>query len=109
MGWMETCAVDERMRFVIALEKREESFAAICRQFGVSRRVGYKWLGRYEEAGVEGLLDRSRGPLRHSQAITEEVAERCLAVRRAHPSWGPLKVLAFLERRAPRTDWPSAS
>jgi putative transposase len=109
MGWKETCAVDERMRFVIALEKREESFAAICRQFGVSRRVGYKWLGRYEEAGVEGLLDRSRAPLRHSQAITEEVAERCLAVRRAHPSWGPLKVLAFLERRAPRTDWPAAS
>ena len=49
MGWMETCAVEERMRFVIAVEKREESFAAICRQFGVSRRVGYKWLGRFEE------------------------------------------------------------
>jgi transposase len=57
---METCAVDERMRFVIAAEKHEEAFAAICRRFGVSRRVGYKWLARYEEAGVEGLLDRSR-------------------------------------------------
>jgi putative transposase len=109
MGWKETCAVDERMRFVIALEKREESFAAICRQFGVSRRVGYKWLARYEEAGVEGLLDRSRAPLHHPQAIADHLAEQCLAVRRAHPSWGPLKVLAFLERRAPRTDWPAAS
>jgi putative transposase len=109
MGWKETCAVDERMRFVIALEKREESFAAICRQFGVSRRVGYKWLARYEEAGVEGLLDRSRAPLHHPQAIADDLAEQCLAVRRAHPSWGPLKVLAFLERRAPRTNWPSAS
>ena len=109
MGWKETCAVDERMRFVIAVEKREDSFAAICRQFGVSRRVGYKWLARFEEAGVEGLFDRSRAPLHHSQAIAEEIAERCLAVRRAHPSWGPLKVLAFLERRAPRTAWPAAS
>jgi putative transposase len=109
MGWKETCAVDERMRFVIALEKREESFAAICLQFGVSRRVGYKWLARYEEAGVEGLLDRSRAPLHHPQAIADDLAEQCLAVRRAHPSWGPLKVLAFLERRAPRTNWPSAS
>jgi putative transposase len=109
MGWKETCAVDERMRFVIALEKREESFAAICRQFGVSRRVGYKWLARYEEGGVEGLLDRSRAPLHHPQAIADHLAEQCLAVRRAHPSWGPLKVLAFLERRAPRTDWPAAS
>ena len=109
MGWMETCAVDERMRFVIAAEKQEEPFALVCRRFGVSRRVGYKWLARFEEAGVEGLFDRSRAPLHHSQAIAEEIAERCLAVRRAHPSWGPLKVLAFLERRAPRTAWPAAS
>lgn len=109
MGWMETCAVEERMRFVVAVEKREDSFAALCRQFGVSRRVGYKWLARFEEAGVEGLHDRSRAPLHHSHAIAEKIAERCLAVRHAHPSWGPLKVLAFLERRAPRTDWPAAS
>jgi transposase InsO family protein len=109
MGWKETCAVDERMRFVIAVEKREDSFAAICRQFGVSRRVGYKWIARFEEDGAEGLFDRSRAPLHHSQAISDEIAGRCLAVRRAHPSWGPLKVLAFLERRAPRTAWPAAS
>jgi putative transposase len=109
MGWMETCAVDERMRFMIAAEKGEESFAALCRQFGVSRRVGYKWLARYQEAGVEGLWDRSRAPLHHPQEIADELAERCLAVRRTHPSWGPRKVRAFLERQAPGTDWPVAS
>lgn len=109
MGWTETCAVDERMRFVIAAEKHEESFAALCRRFGVSRRVGYKWLERYHEAGVEGLRDRSRAPLHHPQAIAKGIAERCLAVRRSHPSWGPRKVLAFLERQASRTDWPVAS
>jgi transposase InsO family protein len=106
---METCAVDERMRFVIAAEKREESFAAICRRYGVSRRVGYKWLGRYHEAGVEGLQDRSRAPLHHCHLIAAEVSERCLAVRRAHPTWGPVKVRAWLERQAPATEWPAAS
>src|SRR5436309_11161754 len=109
MGWTETCAMDERMRFVIAAEKHEESFAAICRRFSVSRKVGYKWLARYQEAGVLGLLDRSRAPLHHPQAIADESAERCLAVRRTHPSWGPLKVRAYLERRAPAKDWPAAS
>jgi putative transposase len=109
MGWTETCAVDERMRFVMTAERHEESFAAICRQFGVSRRVGYKWVERYREAGVGGLLDHSRAPLHHPQAIAESVIEQCLAVRRAHPTWGPLKVRAFLERRAPATDWPAAS
>src|SRR6185437_1639108 len=109
MGWTETCAVDERMRFMVAVEKGEESFAAICRRFDVSRRVGYKWLARFEEEGVAGLFDRSRAPLHHPQAIAPNIVERCLAVRRAHPTWGPVKVRAYLERDAPKTDWPVAS
>lgn len=109
MGWTETCAVEERMHFVVAVQKHEESFAAVCRRFGVSRRVGYKWLERFEEEGAAGLFDRSRAPRHHPQSIAEKIAERCLEVRRAHPSWGPLKVRAYLERRAPATDWPAAS
>src|SRR5260370_30568578 len=104
MGWTETCAVDERMRFVIAAEKHEESFAAVCRRFGVSRRVGYKWLARYEEAGVAGLYDPSRAPLHHPQSIVDELAERCLAVRRGPPDPGPRKGSG--PRRAPRTPRP---
>jgi putative transposase len=109
MGWMETCAVDERMRFVMAVEGQEEVFSNLCRRFGVSRKTGYKWLERYREAGVEALVDRSRAPLHHPQAMTEEIAERCLAVRRAHPTWGPVKVKGWLERRAPQTSWPALS
>src|SRR5437879_4689376 len=109
MGWTETCAVEERMRFMVAIEKGEESFAAICRRFGVSRRIGYKWLARFEAEGAAGLLDRSRAPLHHPQGIAANIAERCLEVRRAHPTWGPVKVRAYLERHAPKTDWPAAS
>jgi putative transposase len=53
MGWMETSAVDERMRFVMMVERQEETFAAVCRRFGVSRRTGYKWLARHQALGVE--------------------------------------------------------
>jgi transposase InsO family protein len=106
---METRVVDERMRFVMAVEAQEEAFAVVCRRFGVSRRTGYKWLARYEEAGVGGLTDRSRAPHFHPQAITASMAERCLAVRRAHPTWGPMKVREWLERRDPATDWPAVS
>jgi len=109
MGWTETCAVDERMRFVMAVERREEPFAAVCRRFGVSRRIGYKWIERYREAGIEGLVDRSRAPRHHPNQLTNEIAERCLGVRQAHPSWGPVKVKAWLERRAPGTQWPAVS
>jgi putative transposase len=109
MGLGGTCAVEERMRFVIAVEERQESFAAVCRRFGVSRRTGYKWLGRYQEAGLEGLSDHSRAPDRHPHAIAEKVFERCLEVRRAHPSWGPVKVRGYLERRQPSMEWPAVS
>jgi len=109
MGWMETCAVAERMRFVMAVVEREEAFAVVCRQFGVSRRTGYKWLERYREEGVAGLLDRSRAPLHHRHAVASEIAERCLAARWEHPTWGPVKVRAWLERRVPQTAWPAAS
>ena len=109
MVWKETCAVDERMKFVLAMESAEEAMAAVCRRFGISRRVGYKWLDRYREAGVGGLVDRSRAPLSHPQAVLAATAERCLAVRRAHPSWGPVKVRAWLARREPALYWPAAS
>jgi transposase InsO family protein len=106
---METCAVDERMRFVLAAEADEEPVAAVCRRFKVSRKTGYKWLDRYREAGVEGLADRSRAPLNHPRAVPAAIFERCLAVRRAHPTWGPVKVRAWLMRREPRECWPAAS
>ena len=109
MGWTETCAVEERMRFVVAVQKHEESFAAVCRRFGVSRRVGYKWLSRFEEEGAAGLFDRRRTPLHQPRRIAEDIVERCLEVRRAHPTWGPLKVRAFLARQSGQTEWPAAS
>lgn len=92
MGWKETCAVEERMRFVMAVAEQEEAFAEICRRFGVSRKTGYKWRARYREQGPAGLVARSRAPLTHRHAVAAELLERCLAVRRAHPSWGPVKV-----------------
>src|SRR2546425_13124150 len=101
MGWTETCAVDERMRFVIAVDAREEAFAAVCRRFGGSRKSGYKWLGRYEEAGGEGLVDRSRAPLHHPQAGTEGIAGRCFGGRRGPPARGPGEGGAGLWGRGP--------
>lgn len=109
MGKPGTRAVDKRMRFVTGVEAGEETVTMLCRRFGFSRKTGYKWLERYRVEGIEGLVDRSRAPLEHPQAVPPEIAERCLGARRAHPTWGPLKVLAVLERADPDTAWPAAS
>lgn len=109
MGKPETRAVDKRMRFVMAVEAGEETVAALCRRFGFSRKTGYKWLDRYRADGMDGLRDQSRAPREHPQAVPPELTERCLAVRRVHPTWGPVKVRAWLERSDRETAWPAAS
>ena len=109
MEKLETRAVDKRMRFVTGVEAGEETVTALCRRFGFSRKTGYKWLERYLAEGIEGLAERSRAPHEHPQAVTAEIAERCLAVRYAHPTWGPVKVRAWLARHDPAMAWPAAS
>jgi putative transposase len=109
MPWREIRVMDERARFVVTLEAGEEPVAAVCRRFGISRDKDYKWLRRWQEEGAAGLADRSRAPRRHPQAVAEELLEACLALRRQHPTWGPAKVKAALERRSPGQPWPAAS
>jgi putative transposase len=113
MPWRETRVMDERARFVLAVEAREEPMAAVCRRFGISRDKGYKWLRRWQADGFAGLADQPRAPRSHPQAATEELLEACLALRRQHPTWGPAKVKAALERRSPAglsgRPWPAAS
>jgi transposase-like protein len=101
--------MDERMRFVMSCAAGEESFSALCRGYGVSRRTGYKWLARYRAFGPVGLVDRSRAPHAHPNGTAEPLCERVIAVRRVHPSWGPKKIRAWLEEREPAVVWPAAS
>lgn len=109
MGWKETCALEERFRFIQACQEEDFSFAEICRQFGISRKTGYKWQSRYQAEGLEGLVDQSRSPDRHPNEVLAEVAEQILALRREHPHWGPAKLRVRLEKDAPEIHWPATS
>jgi transposase InsO family protein len=99
--------VEERVRFVEAAHRGEDDISALCRQFGISRKTGYKWIGR-AECG-EALTDRSRAPLSHPGATDERVRDLILDARHDHPTWGPRKLLAWLERKHPRLALPAAS
>jgi hypothetical protein len=68
MPWKESSVKDERMHFVIRL-KDGESMASLCREFGISRKTGYKILEGYEECGFEGLSDRTRRPHRYANQL----------------------------------------
>ena len=109
MPWQETCAMDERMRFVMDVLGGQDSKASLCRQYGISRPTGDKWLGRYEELGVMGFGDQSRAPRHHPNQVSAELGELILACRRVHPRWGPKKLRATLVRRWPGIHWPCPS
>lgn len=88
--------MDEKVRFIATAAQGDSSMAEVCRQFGISRKTGYKWLGRYRAANVDGLKDRSRA--RHTQArqTPAAVEEWLVALKGQHPTWGPKKLVARL-------------
>ncbi|RUW38197.1 helix-turn-helix domain-containing protein, partial [Mesorhizobium sp. M8A.F.Ca.ET.021.01.1.1] len=55
MVWRETGIMDERLRFVVDCLSGEETMIELCASYGISRKTGYKWLGRYRAFGPEGL------------------------------------------------------
>jgi transposase len=92
--------MDERIRFVIRL-KDGESMASLCREFGISRKTGYKIVDRYEECGWEGLTDRARRPHRYANQLPEQLEAAIVAAKREKPSWGARKIRERLLRRMP--------
>ena len=107
MVWRETGVIDERISFVAACLEDDETMSAVCAAYGISRRTGYKWLKRYREHGPSGLLDLPRTPLHHGRATSLDVVERIVAVKEAHPLWGPKKIAAVLRRGEPERGWPA--
>jgi transposase len=98
-----------RLEFAETAARGLYTMTELCARYGVSRRVGYKWLARYHADGAAGLADQSRRPRGSPRAVSDDVAARLLACRQRHPTWGPRKLLAYLARRQPRVAWPAAS
>ena len=109
MPWQETRVMDERMAFIVDWQREDYGMAELCRRYAVSRKTGYKLRARFLAAGMAGLADRSRAPHHHPNAVSSAVEEAVVAVRRAHPSWGPKKIRAWLRARDEETPWPVES
>ena len=109
LPWKDTSIESERLQFIERHIAGEETVAELCRRSGISRKTGYKIIGRYEAYGEDGLLDLSRAPHSHPNATPIEVAERIIEAKRTHPTWGPKKIVAWLHSIEPYVPWPSSS
>ena len=100
--------MDERVRFVARLLDGEK-MAALCEEFGISRKTGYKIYQRYQDIGTRGLTDRSRRPHRHANQLPMPVEKAIVRLKKEYPSWGAPKIRERLKQRLPEVVCPAIS
>jgi transposase InsO family protein len=98
MPWRECSVMEERLRFVARLLEGE-GMSAVCREFGVSRKTGYKIFNRYREQGLDALADRSRRPVRYANQLPDQVERLIVDLKRDKPHWGARKIRELLVRK----------
>ena len=108
MPWKECHVVDERLRFIARLLDGEK-MAAVCEEFGISRKTGYKIFERYKDAGLVGLTDRSRRPHRHANQLPMAVEKLIVRLKKEYPHWGAPKLRERLKQRWPEVACPAIS
>ena len=91
MPWKECKTMDEKLKFVARFLDGEK-MSTLCREFGVSRKTGYKILGRYQDCGVQGLTDRSRRPYRQANQLPFQVESLIVSLKKEKPNWGAPKI-----------------
>jgi putative transposase len=108
MPWKECNRMDERLRFVAKLLDGEK-MAVACREFGISRKTGYKIFARYKEFGVRGLEDRSKSSYRHPNKLPFQIEKAILRIKQEHKSWGAPKIRDKLIKQFPMIKPPAVS
>ena len=99
MPWRTESVMDQRVEFVLRARQTDETMAALCREYGISRPTGYLWLQRYQQVGsVSGLKEQSRRPGHSPRCSSAEVIAAVLAVRK-QTKWGGPKIAKVLEQR----------
>jgi len=98
MPWKETSVMEERLRFVARLLEGE-GMSDVCREFGISRKTGYKIFNRYKDDGLEALTDRSRRPVRYANQLPAPVEAMIVSCKKNKPHWGARKIRELLVKR----------
>ena len=100
--------MDERMRFIARILDGE-GMSAVCREFGISRKTGYKIWERYQSHGVIGLTDRSRRPIRYANQLPMQVEQTIINLKKEKPHWGARKIRDRLSRKFSDIKIPATS
>jgi putative transposase len=107
MPWKTKNQQEQRYDLVRAIKAATEPIAELSRRWRVSRKTAYKWLKRYRQRGLEGLLDESRKPERMTRRTARNWLDRLRRLRRRHPTWGARKLHHRLHQENPGVGLPA--
>ncbi len=109
MPWKVINPVDARTEFVLRAMREDSDFCGLCREFGISRKTGYKWKERFLREGLPGVAERSRRPESSPNQLAEDQVCRIVRLKQAHPYWGPRKLREVFARQFSAERVPSLS
>jgi len=106
MAWENYRVEQQRLQLVHAYLSDQIKMTQLCKQYGVSRKSGYKWVQRFLDHGEEGLKDLSKARHAPSQYYTQDQIDRAIDLKLRYRTWGPKKILIKLQEIYPNEDWP---
>ncbi len=109
MPWKVIDPMDARTEFVLRAMRQDSDFCALCGEFGISRKTGYKWKERFLREGLPGLAERSRRPESSPNQLGEDHVCRIVRLKQVHPHWGPRKLRDVFARQFSAERVPSLS
>jgi putative transposase len=98
MTWKEKNMINLRTEFALKAMQEGVNFSQLCQEYGISRRVGYKWKARFKIEGCAGMMDQSRKPKTHPGEVSEDVLLKIVRLHEAHKHWGPKKIRELYAR-----------
>lgn len=108
MPWKETVKMDQRTKFAQEA-MHTDNLLALCKEYGISRPTGYKWINRYKALGASGMEDQSRRPKQPNNELSEDVVCEIILLKMAHIKWGPAKIRELYRRKHLKIELPSLS
>jgi transposase InsO family protein len=97
MPWMEKTVEQSRKGFIAEAQQKEKSMRSLCREYGITRKTGYKWLERFQNG--EALCDKSHCRKSFSNKTDPGTEALILSAREKHPTWGARKLKRHLENQ----------
>src|SRR5436305_10937947 len=98
MPWKKREPMEERIEFALKA-MQTLNFRALCQEYGISTKTGYKWKERFLRDGMRGMGERSRRPHAHAKQLGDDTICEIVCLKLAHEKWGPRKIRELYRRR----------